>query len=376
MSGIYIHIPFCKTRCHYCDFYTSTSFKDKSKFVEALKAEVLLTQKYLSDKEIKTIYFGGGTPSVLSITEISDILNSIYANHKVDPQCEITLEANPDDISKSNCEAYQSIGINRISLGIQSFNDDMLRFMNRRHNAQRGIASIIDIYSSGITNISIDFIYGIPGLTEDMLKETLLKVKNLPVSHVSAYHLTIEEGTVFGNWKSESKLREIREDDSFSQFLLVTNYLENLGFEQYEISNFAKEGKYSKHNSSYWSFEPYLGLGPSAHSFNVVSRQWNIANTDKYIQGLLGGNPKFSIEYLGGKDKFNEFIMLSLRTKKGINWIDFSKLFDSNYKSYLIEKLEKFQDYLIINGVTTSLTKEGLFISDKIISDCLITEVF
>ncbi len=268
MAGIYIHIPFCRQKCYYCDFYKTVNTSLTVKFLPALESEIILRKGYLESETIETIYFGGGTPSVLTESELADILQTLHQQYSISCDAEITFEANPDDLSIEYLQGLKRTGVNRLSIGIQSFQDTFLKKMNRRHTAMQAVEAIENAANLGFDNISVDLIYGLPGLSSTAWKKDLKQVFKLPVQHLSAYHLTYHEGTAFYTWLKKGALKELKEAQSVSQFEILVEQAEKNGFEQYEISNFAKDRLYSKHNSSYWLGTKYLGLGPSAHSFN------------------------------------------------------------------------------------------------------------
>jgi oxygen-independent coproporphyrinogen III oxidase len=282
VAGIYIHIPFCRQKCYYCDFYKTVNSSHTGKFLSALKLEILKRHNYIRGENIRTVYFGGGTPSVLTEGELNEILDVLNVHFHIEKGAEITFEANPDDLTPVYLQTLKRAGINRLSIGIQSFFDIHLRKMNRRHDSQQAVCAIDDAFEAGFENISTDLIYGLPGLTLQQWEESLRKMFSLPVAHLSAYHLTYHEGTAFYTWLKKGTLKELSENESVKQFNLLLDEASRAGFEQYEISNFARNGMYSKHNMAYWSGTKYLGLGPSAHSFNGASRQWNIAHIDAY----------------------------------------------------------------------------------------------
>ncbi|NLO01579.1 MAG: radical SAM family heme chaperone HemW, partial [Bacteroidales bacterium] len=327
MAGIYIHIPFCRQKCYYCDFYKTDKLNYLSEFLTALKKEISQQNNYLPGEFIDTIYIGGGTPSLLKEPEITSIFSSLNKYFKILPQAEITFEANPDDLDPACLAMLKRSGINRLSIGIQSFQEKHLKMMNRRHTAQQAVDSVINAKNSGFNNISVDLIYGIPGLTTDQWKDNLQKTFELPADHLSAYHLTYHEGTIFYNLLKRGKLHELSENDSFDQFTTLINKAGLAGFEQYEISNFAKNGMYSKHNTAYWTGKPYLGLGPSAHSFNGSSRKWNMSDLEKYIKLINEDEITFEEEHLTLNDKYNEFILTNLRTKWGVSLLTISEKF-------------------------------------------------
>lgn len=374
MAGIYIHIPFCRQKCYYCDFYKTDKLNYLSEFLTALKKEISQQNNYLPGEFIDTIYIGGGTPSLLKEPEITSIFSSLNKYFKILPQAEITFEANPDDLDPACLAMLKRSGINRLSIGIQSFQEKHLKMMNRRHTAKQAVDSVINAKNSGFNNISVDLIYGIPGLTTDQWKDNLQKTFELPADHLSAYHLTYHEGTIFYNLLKRGKLHELSENDSFDQFTTLINKAGLAGFEQYEISNFAKNGMYSKHNTAYWTGKPYLGLGPSAHSFNGSSRKWNMSDLEKYIKLINEDEITFEEEHLTLNDKYNEFILTNLRTKWGVSLLTISEKFGKKAADYFIMTAQRFisAKSIVQKKEIYTLTPEGLFISDDIIADFMI----
>src|SRR5665647_3165394 len=296
MAGIYIHIPFCKKLCFYCDFYHIISLKDNKSFIDALQKEALLRKDYLGSEKVSTIYFGGGTPSVFSIEEIGIILDSIKKVYNVTDDCEITIELNPDDVSPGYLENLKQHDVNRISLGIQSWRDTDLKMLNRRHDSAQAVKALKDTLNAGFKNVTIDLIYGIPGMERKDWESNLDFSFSFDIKHLSAYHLTFEKGTVFGRMLEKGDISEIDEEDSAAQFNLLIEKAESAGFIHYEISNFAKPGYFSIHNSNYWKQVSYLGLGPSAHSFNGYTRQWNVRDLKGYIKSVNEGKSFFESE--------------------------------------------------------------------------------
>ena len=276
MAGIYIHIPLCKKLCGYCDFYHIVSSDDNTPLIEAIKKEAIDRKSYLGNELVSTIYIGGGTPSVLSVHELGDILGFLKKNYHLDEECEITAELNPDDITPEYSSGLRSVGINRVSLGVQSWRDVDLKMLNRRHDSAQAERALVELKSAGFENISLDLIYGIPGMTQEVWASNLERSFSFDLKHLSAYHLAIEPGTVFGKMLEKGIIHEVDEEESVSFFNQLIEKAEKAGFIHYEISNFGKPGFFSKHNSNYWKQVSYLGLGPSAHSFNGYSRQWNI----------------------------------------------------------------------------------------------------
>lgn len=376
MAGIYIHIPFCKTKCHYCDFYKTTDFGAKTDFVSALKQEIEWRKNELQQEEIASIYFGGGTPSVLKIEEISSILHHLSNCFSVADDVEITLEANPDDLTPEFLEGVKNTPVNRLSIGTQSFHDADLKSMNRRHNSQQALASIQAARDAGIQNISIDLIYGLPNQTLADWKDNVLKAVALDVQHISAYHLTYHEGTVFYEYLKTGKIKELPDELSFDQFKLLLSELKKAGFEQYEISNFARNQRYSRHNKAYWERKKYLGFGPSAHSFDHQSRRWNVSSLRKYLQAIDEKGPFWETEVLSPQDQYNDYMITSLRTKWGISLNYLQTNFASKYVSHFQDEAEKYLEskHLYLEDGIYRLSDEGLFISDKIMEELFYME--
>ena len=340
MSGIYIHIPFCKSKCSYCDFYSIANSKKLTDFMPALLKEIEVRKECLTDKNIETIYFGGGTPSQLYIQDIEIILNQIYTHFQIKADAEISFEANPDDLNINYLRALKNLGVNRLSIGLQSLNDDMLRFLRRRHTADDAISSVENADKCGFKNISADLIYGIPRLSEKMWQETLHKTLKLPIQHLSAYHLEIEENTLMYRQLKENKFQVIDEELSFTQYCDLLEISSTYNINQYEISNFSKLGYQSKHNSAYWSRIEYLGFGPSAHSYYQNKRAFNVSDLDLYCKQIKKSQPHYETETLSVLDHINEAIMLSLRTVDGININDFEKDFGSTQTEKLKSSLK------------------------------------
>jgi oxygen-independent coproporphyrinogen-3 oxidase len=371
MAGIYIHIPFCKQACNYCNFYFSTSLEHKNEFIEALLQEIEHRKDYLESKQIDTIYFGGGTPSLLSSDELEKIFDKIVSTFDVHPLAEITLEANPDDLHKEKLKAFKQSPINRFSIGIQSFMDDDLQYMNRAHTSIEAIESIYRTQDAGFENISIDLIYGTPTLSNSNWNDNILKAINTQVPHISAYALTVEQHTKLDTLIRKKILAPVDEVKSSEQFIHMIELLETNAFEQYEISNFCKNEQISKHNSSYWKGIPYIGIGPSAHSFDGRSRSWNPSSNMKYVQGIRTKMDVRTTEILTRHDVLNEQIMTGIRTKWGINLM----MIENTYGKEVVEEMQyNLQEnaqqswYRIENNVLT-LTKEGKLFADKIASD-------
>jgi len=371
LAGIYIHIPFCKQACSYCNFHFSTSLSQKDAFINALQKEIRITANAASaHKKIDTIYFGGGTPSLLSKLAIQDILNTIYENFEVHEVAEITLEANPDDVNSNIVQDWLSIGINRLSLGIQSFNDDELTWMNRAHNALHALNSIDLIQQAGFTNFSVDLIYGSPLLSHEELQKNIQYVllKNIP--HIACYALTVEEKTLLYKQIHKKKSLPIDETHQSEQFHIMVTMLEAAGYEQYEISNFAKPGYRSQHNSSYWKGIAYWGFGPSAHSFDgLASRRWNVANNALYIQSIENNLIPYEEEILTPTQQLNEQIMIGLRTMEGISLKKLEDRFGIQQQLLAQAKTYIATGHIKLVDGHLMLSKEGKFFADGIAAD-------
>jgi len=373
MAGVYIHIPFCKSFCSYCDFYSITDNSEKEALVQSVIRESSLRSGYLEGEKVETIYFGGGTPSLLAPAQIQTIISAIRSDFVVAESSEITIEVNPDDVYEGFFREVASAGVNRISLGVQSWNNRRLKYLGRRHTAEQSSEVLEMAFKEGLVNVSADLIYGIPGMTTADLKSELLRTFEFPITHLSAYHLTVEDGTRLGKMKKEGRLIETDEDTSNAMFILLGAMCGEKGFIHYEISNFAKEGYISKHNSAYWKQVPYIGLGPSAHSFNRVSRQWNVADVKKYIRSIAAGRVPCEREELERLTVFNEYIMTSLRTMWGIDLGYVENFFDKELHDYLVNLSGKYIRYGLMRREknTLVLTDQGKMISDNIIAELL-----
>jgi oxygen-independent coproporphyrinogen-3 oxidase len=375
LSGIYIHIPFCKQACNYCDFHFSTSLKLKSNLIESILVEIDLRHPYLENKNIETIYFGGGTPSLLSEKELFLILEKIYKNYNVSSNAEISLEANPDDLSVEKLKELKRLEINRLSIGLQSFNNEELIWMNRAHTATESEASVKRAQDKGFENISIDLIYGSKFSNLTNWKKTLDKAIALDVKHISSYNLTIEDKTKLGHDFKVKKEIAIDDEKSSELFLEMIDRLEKNNFIQYEISNFGKENYFSNHNSNYWKGIEYIGFGPSAHSFDGVSRQWNVSNNSLYIKNITYKNEAyFEKEILSESDQFNEYILTSLRTIWGIDVLVLNTKFNSEILNSFNEKIKTYisSDMIIFNNNKYVLTSNGKLFADKIASELFV----
>ena len=374
MAGIYIHIPFCKKACFYCDFHFSTSLRFKDDMIDAILKEIGTQQKYLEGKTLETIYFGGGTPSLLNKEELTLIINTVSENFEIIENPEITLEANPDDLTIEKLKELKAVGINRLSIGVQSFFDEHLKWMNRAHSALESEACIKNAQEIGFQNITIDLIYGMPNLTDKQWEENIKKALSLNAPHISAYNLTVEKNTALAHFVKKGKYQPLSDEKGAKQFSYLIETLERNGFEQYETSNFAKDKQYSIHNSSYWRGKHYLGIGPSAHSYNGNSRQWNIANNKKYIDAISNNENQFEIEKLSNADKINEHLLIGLRTIWGcnLNFIE-SLATENSYKQFMNEltvQIEKKMVTLDKNNIF--LTPKGKLFADRIASDLFV----
>ena len=373
MAGIYIHIPFCKRRCIYCDFFSTTRSEEKPTYARALCQELAIRKDYLEDEEIETIYLGGGTPSQLTEEELNDIFTSLYNIYKVKEDAEITLEANPDDLTPEYVSMLRRLPINRISMGIQTFQEETLKLLHRRHTARQAIEAFQRCREAGFQNISIDLMYGLPGETLDTWKEDLQQAIALHPEHISAYHLIYEEGTALWKLRDEHQVEEADEDLSVTLFKNLIDELKQAGYQHYEISNFCLPGLHSRHNSSYWTGKKYLGCGPSAHSFNGSSRQWNIASLDNYLKGIASGKPNYEIEELDLYTRYNDFVITSIRTCWGMSLSRLRSEYGEELYRYCLRMAKSHlgQGVLEIEEDTLRLTQEGIFISDGIMSDLL-----
>jgi len=369
MSGIYFHIPFCKQKCSYCDFYSTKDSNGIGELVQSEIEELILRKDYLNHDLVETVYFGGGTPSLLNIYDINNLLKCVRENFNVSANCEITFETNPDDLTIDYLKGLFDIQINRLSIGIQSFNDDILKYLGRRHDSCNLNSNIEIAKSVGFNNISVDLIFGIPGMSLQTYLDSLNKVIQLDIQHISAYSLTIAEGTLFFKLRKQNILKEIDEEDLLIQFNSTIDILSENGFNHYEISNYAKEGYKSLHNCSYWEDVNYLGIGPSAHSYNGISRQWNISNTHKYCSLIEKNKPFFEVEILTRKDKFNEYIITGLRTSKGVSRNFVMENFDKEIVQHFIKEVFSLLNQKLIHPYDDRvvLTRRGILISDFIL---------
>jgi oxygen-independent coproporphyrinogen III oxidase len=376
MAGIYIHIPFCRKACTYCNFHFSTSLSQKESMLKAIQWELAHEQAYLQDEKIETIYFGGGTPSLLSAEELLGIFDTIGKHYDLNSLKECTLEANPDDLNSKYIQSLKSTPINRFSIGVQSFFDADLKYMNRAHTAQEADYAIKSTQDAGFEKLTIDLIYGTPGLSNMAWLENLAKVEALSIPHFSAYALTVEEGTALHYAINKKKQNPVDNEQSAQQLELLMQYAPAMGFEQYEISNFASKEQYALHNTNYWKGIPYLGIGPSAHSFDGRNRRSNIANNSLYIKAIIDKNPIYDIEYLTDVQRLNEYIMTSLRTMWGCSLEKTEQAWGARAVSDIKKASQIFLEkkWLTLENETILLTNEGRLFADHIASELFFEE--
>lgn len=376
MGGLYIHIPFCGQLCTYCDFHFSVSLKRVGEMVDVMCEEMRMRKEYLGGEAINTLYLGGGTPSILSIEQLRLLIRAAQVEFGFDVSqiAEFTVECNPEDLTRDYLVGLKSLGVTRLSIGIQSFNDDVLQTMNRRHNAIRAVQAVEDAKDLGFANISVDIIFGVPGCSDDMLIYDIEQVVKLDTQHVSVYHLTIEDKTVLGWQKRKGKFAAVDELISDRQYKIVERELIKAGFNHYEISNYALPNCEAVHNGSYWNGTKYIGIGPSAHSFDGVSRQWNIAGNNRYIEGVTSGGNYFEREELSDDDVYNEYIMTSLRRSIGFSLRDIAARWGDERVCYIIKEGERyFADRLLVqNGDRVMIESKHFLLSDRIIASLMI----
>jgi oxygen-independent coproporphyrinogen III oxidase len=378
MAGIYIHIPFCRKVCYYCDFHFTVSFKRKNELLNCIIQELKQRTTYLSGEDIKTIYIGGGTPSVLSLHELETVFNTLYSQYNILQDAEITLEANPDDLSGDYLDDLRKYTpVNRLSIGIQSFNNNDLKILNRRHTGEEAYKSVEKAILAGYENITVDLMYGIPSSSLKIWNDNIEKALQLQVPHISAYHLSIEPKTVFAHFQKKGKIKPVDEEISNLLFNTLVEYLGNAGYLHYEISNFGKPGYISRHNSNYWLGDKYLGAGPSAHSYDHHSRQWNTLNHVKYIRSITNGtNEYFEKEILDQTSRYNDIIITRLRTSWGIDRNQLEKTFSQEYIRHFNACLNKFlkSGDVVIENDSVILSEKGMLRSDYIFSDFVYTD--
>ncbi|HCL06785.1 MAG TPA: coproporphyrinogen III oxidase [Chitinophagaceae bacterium] len=370
MSGIYIHIPFCRKACHYCNFHFSTSQQSRTAMTAAIAKEAIIRKSFISD-HISTIYFGGGTPSLLTSDELMMIMKTLSTHFSIAPDAEITLEANPDDISADKLLEWKKAGINRLSIGIQSFYEEDLLWMNRAHNAIQAKQCVLLTQEAGFHNLTIDLIYGTPGLSDERWMANIETAISLNIPHLSCYALTVEPNTALDKLIQKGSKADVDQQSQAIHFDLLTTRLEAAGFEHYEISNFALPGFRSKHNSSYWQGKPYLGLGPSAHSFNGIIRQWNISNNALYLKSIEQDMVPSEAEQLTDEQQLNEYIMTSLRTMEGCSLKRIEERWGKKNVVAIMNAAQKYvqEAYLNLSGNHLILTKKGKFLADGIAAE-------
>lgn len=373
MAGIYIHIPFCKQRCSYCAFYSSTLYNIKEEYVNALCNELRMRKEYLKGETVETIYLGGGTPSTLTISQLKRICDTVYATYPVSDTPEVTIECNPDDITIEFLKQLKTLPFNRISMGIQSFNDVQLKRLGRRHNAEKACSAVKNARTAGYENISIDLMFALPGSKKEEWMHDLETAIALKPDHLSAYNLMYEEGTPLYNSLQRGEFKELSEEENLEQFQMLINSMKDAGYRHYEISNFAKPGRESRHNSSYWNDTPYIGCGAAAHSYGGTSREWNIADIKEYIKGINSGKRNFEIEHLSEEERYNDTILTRLRTADGIPLKWMKEKFSGRLNKYMLRAAEKevaLGNLKEENG-HLSLTEKGIFISDAVIRELI-----
>lgn len=373
MAGLYIHIPFCKQRCTYCAFYSTTLYNIKEQYVDALCKELVTRKDYAGGEVIGTIYLGGGTPSTLSMSQLQRICDTIYANYRISESAEITIECNPDDLTADFLSQLKRLPFNRISMGIQTFDDARLKHLGRRHTAEKARQAVANARAAGYNNISIDLIFALPGSTAESWQHDLDCAIALNPEHLSAYNLTYEEGTPLYRSLQRGDFEELSEEENIRQFQMLIETMKRGGYRHYEISNFAKPGRESRHNSSYWNNTPYIGCGAAAHSYNGNSRQWNVADIKEYIKGIENGEPVFEIEHLSKEERYNDTILTRLRTADGIPLEWMKERFSARLNAYMLRAAGKeiaLGNLKEKNG-HLSLTEKGIFISDAIIRELI-----
>lgn len=373
--NLYIHVPFCAQRCSYCDFYTQTQLGLRVSYLQALKRELAQRSSELAPNEdLDNIYLGGGTPSLLSIEDLEGIFELIHKHYKIAEDAEITLEANPDDITADYAQGLRTLPINRVSMGMQSFQEEDLKFLNRRHNQRQVYEALEYLRTNGISNLSLDLIYGLPGQTEATWQDNLQRIIALDIPHISAYHLIYEEGTALTKMRNLGKVQEVSEEDSLLFFTMLIEALRGAGYEHYEISNFAKAGQYARLNTGYWQDKPYIGVGPSAHSYNGRERSHNIASIRDYSEAWERNERLCEVEYLSPTDRINEYLMTRLRTQWGINIKDYALHFGAEEKARLLRQASPAlqRGDLLLTGEVLRLSERGIFTSDSILIELFI----
>lgn len=370
MSSIYVHFPFCKRKCLYCGFYSVANLQLKPAFLDAICTEIELTQHFFAEKKLRTLYFGGGTPSLFSSKELERVILQIHKFYDVSNDLEFTMEANPEQLTVDYLHELKSLGINRLSIGVQSFDDQILQLLRRRHSAEMAKKAVENAAAAGFDNLSIDLIYDIAFRTKEMWRHDLQTALRLPIRHLSAYSLTVEENTLLAKQVSDGKPFIPNDTDTERDYALLVEMTQKAGFEQYEISNFAKNGAVSQHNSAYWTGEPYLGLGPAAHSFRSPVRSWNIDNIKLYINAMQKREPLVEQEILTPEMRYDEYVLLRLRTKKGIDFQEVENQFGISRLQYLQNQLKKVNPaHYELNGSRMTLTYQGRLFADAVAAE-------
>lgn len=371
--GVYVHIPFCRNKCFYCGFYSVASMQLKTAYVKALLNEIGRRKEYLKENKVSTLYFGGGTPSYLDEVELEMIMDKIHKTWSIDKDAEYSIEVNPEDATLAKLTGLHRLGVNRLTIGVQSFHDDILKRINRTHDVKQAKQAIENAKVGGFDNIGIDLIIGLPGSNLMDLEQDLKNVRDLDINHVSVYILSLDSNSVFEKLSEKGKFQPLDDDLLAEQYLLVSDYLKSIGYEHYEISNFAKNSKYSRHNTSYWQQKPYVGLGASAHSYDLVSRQWNVAHLKKYIDSLNNGFLDYEKELLTRSDQFNEYLMTNFRTMWGINPHDLKNKYP-DWWDQLEKKLIGYEQLglMQISEDKIRLTERGWLLSDGIFSELFV----
>ncbi|HDS06733.1 MAG TPA: radical SAM family heme chaperone HemW [Bacteroides sp.] len=369
MAGVYIHIPFCKQACRYCDFFFTVSAGFKKQFVDCLIGEIRMRAGEFKGRPADTLYLGGGTPSLLTEEELDRILKELHRHIAIREDAEQTIECNPDDMDRAFLERIRKRGFNRISIGVQSFREEDLQLMRRSHAAVRGEEAVNEAAGAGFKNITIDLIYGLPRQSLLLWEENLSRALSLPISHLSAYHLTYEPGTVFDHWRKKGRLIPLQDEESEQMFLLLREKLEQHGFDHYEISNFARDGKMSVHNLIYWTGKPYVGFGPSAHSFDGATRSWNVSSMKKYIEGIAGGMTVRGEELLQPEQQYHDYLITSLRTKWGTDPEYILEQFGRDRHDFFVKGAEKFlrEGTMVIRDGKVAIRRDRWLIADYIL---------
>lgn len=375
MAGLYLHIPFCRRACHYCNFHFSTTARYQDRMIQAMIAEMDIQQSYLKEKQFETVYLGGGTPSLLSAAQLNQLFEAIHRHFSLDTHPEITLEANPDDITVTGLIEWKKMGINRLSIGVQSFQAEELSWMNRVHHADQSMVSIVWALEAGFTDLNIDLIYGIPGSTMSSWESNLNQFFKYRLPHLSAYALTVEPKTALHAMIQRRKIKPPEEDLANNQFMVLQSRMQEAGYQNYELSNYALPGALARHNTAYWQGAPYLGIGPSAHSYDLISRQWNIAHNIQYMQAIEQGVVPCEREEINPEKKYNEWVMTALRTQWGCKQNDLDQ-FEKKYRDYFLARISSWlaDNLITTDGMTYTLTLAGKLWADRIASDLFYLE--